>query len=127
MRSNLTLRRTYTDRPHPEDNDRFWTVLHKGLSVGCVEQTQGPSDEPPHWSWVIHMHAGKFANGVRQATATDGQAATRDACLPAFRKAFERYRTFIGGEGWASHVEHMRRLERPPAGRSDTDPQTRNR
>lgn len=58
------------------------------------------------------MHAGKHSNGVRQATPTEGRAESRDACMPAFRKAFERYLNFIGEDGWASHVDHMMRINR---------------
>lgn len=112
MKPELTLRRTYNDHPRPEDNDRFWTVIHQGLYVGVIVQQQGPSDEPPHWCWVIQMHAGRHANGVKYEMATEGHAATRDACLAPFRQAFERYLIFIGDEGWASHVEHMRRISR---------------
>lgn len=112
MKPALSLRRTYNDHPRPEDDDKFWTVIHQGLYVGVVVEHQGPSDQPPHWRWVIHMHAGKYANGVRQVTAVDGRAETRDACLPAFRKAFERYLVFIGEEGWATHVERLRRVRR---------------
>lgn len=107
----LILRRTYNDHPRPEDDDKFWSVLHKGVLVGGVNERQSRSDEPPYWIWVIHMHAGRYDNGVKTATPCDGRAETRDACLPAFRKAFERYLNFIGEEGWAEHVEHMRQVE----------------
>ena len=106
------MRRTYNDHPRPEDNDKFWKVIHQGLSVGVIVQQMGRSDEPPHWLWVIHIHAGRHANGIRHQMAVQGEAATRDACLAPFRKAFERYLAFIGEEGWASHVEHMRRIGR---------------
>lgn len=112
MKPELVLRRTYNDHPRAEDNDRFWTVLHQGLSVGVIVQTMGRSEDAPYWGWVIHIHAGRYANGVRQVTAVDGRAETRDACLAPFRKAFEHYMTFIGEEGWAHHVEHMRRIGR---------------
>ncbi len=110
MKPELILRRSYSGHPRPEDDDKFWMVIHKGLYVGTIVQQMGRSDEPPHWSWVIQMHAGRHGNGARQVTPTDGRAETRDACLPAFRKAFERYLIFIGEEGWAAHVEHMRRI-----------------
>lgn len=110
MKPALTLRRSYTGSPRAEDDDKFWKVIYQGLYVGSINQQQGPGGDEPHWAWSISMHAGEHANGVRQATPTDGRAATRDACLPAFRKAFERYLIFIGEEGWASHVEHMRRI-----------------
>jgi hypothetical protein len=110
MKPALLLRRTYNDHPRPEDDDKFWTVIHEGLTVGAIVQQQGPGEQPPHWAWVIHVHAGRYGNGARQATPIDGQAETRQACLPAFRKAFERYLTYVGEEGWSAHVEHMRML-----------------
>ncbi|QEL26172.1 hypothetical protein FQV39_28845 [Bosea sp. F3-2] len=116
MKPELTLRRTYNDHPRPEDDDRFWSVIHKGLTVGCINQTHGASDQAPYWTWVIHVHAGQHANGVRQVTATDGHAETRDAAMPAFRKAFERFLTYVGEEGWAAHVEHMARIGRSARG-----------
>lgn len=108
---NLVLRRTYNDHPRPEDDDKFWTVIHQGLPVGVINEERGRSDEPPFWSWIIHLHAGRYGNGIRHEVAIEGEEATRDACLPRFRKAFERCLTYIGEEGWACHVEHRRWLD----------------
>lgn len=108
---DLSLRRTYNDHPYPEDDDKFWSIDCNGYYVGSLVLHQGRSDEPPEWRWAFHMHAGRFSNGVRQVTPTDGRAGSRDAALPDIRQAMERYLEFIGDEGWATHVEHMERLK----------------
>lgn len=53
---------------------------------------------------------GVHGNGSRQATPDSGRAQSHDAALPDIRQAMERYLAFIGPEGWATHVEHMRRI-----------------
>ena len=111
MTISLTLRRTYNDHPHPEDNDKFWSIECDGYYVGSLVLHQGRSDEPPDWRWNFHMHAGRFSNGVRTVTADSGIASTRDAALPDIRRALERYLEFIGPEGWATHVAHMEWLK----------------
>lgn len=109
--TNLVLRRTYNDHPHPEDDDKFWSIDCDGYYVGSLVLHQGRSDEPPEWRWAFHMHAGRFSNGVRQATPTDGRAGSREEALPDIRQAMERYLEFIGAEGWATHVAHMEWLK----------------
>jgi hypothetical protein len=108
---SLSLRRTYNDHPHPEDDDKFWSVDCNGYYVASLVLHRGRSDEPPDWRWTVHMHAGRFSNGVRQAIPTEGRALSRDAALPDIRQAMERYLEFIGPEGWAMHVAHMERLK----------------
>lgn len=109
---DLAIRRTYNDHPHPEDNDRFWRVLHQGVPVGVIVLRQGVPGLREAWNWTLHPHAGKFANGIRHVMAVEGSEPSRDACLTPFRHAFERYLDFIGPEGWAHHVEHVERVSR---------------
>lgn len=105
--SEMTLRRTYTDHALQADNDRFWTVLYQGVSVGTIVQHQGTPGLPETWRWTVHLQAGRFGNGVRQATATEGSEPSRDATLAPVRAAFQRYLEHVGPDGWARHVEHM--------------------
>lgn len=91
----------------------FWTVTCEGVSVGTIVQHQTAAGVLPPWAWTIHIHAGRYANGVRQATAVEGSGVTRDYCLPAMRPALETYLEFIGPEGWAHHLEHMERIAAP--------------
>lgn len=111
MTISLTLRRTYNDHPHPEDNDKFWSIECDGYYVGSLVLHQGRSDEPPDWRWNFHMHPGRHGNGARQATPDSGISTTRDGALPDIRRALERYLEFIGPEGWATHVAHMEWLK----------------
>lgn len=107
MTVDLTLRRTYSDHPHPEDNDKFWSVECEAISVGSIVLHQGRADSPPDWHWVVHIHAGRFGNGL---PPQDGSEKTREAAMAAFRPAFERCREHIGAEGWQHHIEHMARV-----------------
>ena len=107
MTINLTLRRTYNDHPRPEDNDKFWSVDCDGYYVCSLVLTRGASDQPPNWQWNDHMHPGRHGDGARETMALSGRATSRDAALPDIRRIVERYREFIGPEGWAAHVNLM--------------------
>lgn len=100
----LILRRTYKDHPREEDNDKFWSVLHQGLLIGSINESMGPSDEPPRWSWSLIIHAPGMKN-------TSGHEASREDAMRSFRRAFEKEMHRIGVEGWQAHVQHMRWLE----------------
>jgi hypothetical protein len=100
----LVLRRSSPDHHDERERDKFWSVTHKDLYVGSINEKRGRSDEPPYWFWTLIIHA----PGMR---GTDGTEPTRDAAMLAFRKAFDRRMTEIGDEGWAHHVEHMRLLK----------------
>lgn len=104
MTVNLSLRRTYNDHPHPEDDDKFWSVDCEGVYVGSIVLHQGRTDNPPVWKWVVHLHAGRHQNGMR---GIDGSAETREDAMKAFRLAFEQCLAHIGAEGWQHHLEHM--------------------
>ena len=51
-------------------------------------RTRGGPDNPPDWHWVVHLHAGRFSNGVPTPSETGpkdsrrhcwGQLARREA------------------------------------------------
>ncbi|PZU83463.1 MAG: hypothetical protein DI527_23920 [Chelatococcus sp.] len=107
MSFDLVLRRTTSEHVPEWDRHKFWDVYCDGLYLGSLAQQMGRSDEPPSWQWSIQLHAGSFGNGVKPRS---GQAATRDEAMQAFRAAWDAIRPAIGDEGWALHVEHMRRL-----------------
>jgi len=108
---SLVLRRQ--DSPHiPEwDRDKFWMVWHEGVSVGVIVSTNGRSDEPARWEWVIHLHAGRRLTGFSAMTAVAGMEATRAEAMAGFRQAFDKALFYIGPDGWAAHVVHMARSD----------------
>ena len=106
-----SARRTYDDHPLPEDNDKFWTVLLWGVSAAVIVNHQGAPALPETWNWTLHIHAGRFANGIRQKMAIEGSEPSREACFAPLRHAIERYLDLIGPDGWAHHVEHLEWLK----------------
>ncbi len=99
---SLTLRRQPLNFPH-DDPDLRWSIYCDDVSIGVIVQHRGRSDEPVSWHWVMHLHAGRFQNGVRP---TDGVAATREDAMIAFRAAWIIVRPAIGDEGWQLHLNH---------------------
>ena len=106
MRPELVLRSTYNYHPRPEDNDRFWSVIHEGTWVGSINVRQGASDDPPYWAWAIQI---TLAAGARDVQ-TSGRADSREDAMKAFRQAFDRVIVAIGEQGWSDFVEHSRRV-----------------
>jgi len=106
----LVLRRT-DSRFVPEWNrDKFWNVYCEGVYLGSIVEGMGRSDEPPHWDWVVQLHAGRYFNGL--AHLSSGRAVTRQEAMAAYRRAWDIIRLAIGDEGWRLHLEHMEWLDR---------------
>jgi hypothetical protein len=104
----LALRRQDSRYIPNWDRDKFWSVFHQDVHVGVIVAIAGPGGEPPRWNWQIHLHAGKFGNGMR---TLNGSEPTREAAMIAFRQSYERCFQHIGDEGWRLHVEHMEWIE----------------
>ncbi|CAN7338419.1 hypothetical protein LJR090_002573 [Bosea sp. LjRoot90] len=104
---SLILRRTCPDHHDEKERDKLWGVDCEGVYVGSIVLHQGRSDNEPVWQWVVHLHAGRFQNGLR---GNDGSAATREDAMIAFRQAFQRCLAHIGDAGWQHHLEHMAML-----------------
>jgi hypothetical protein len=107
----LVLRRNNPDHHDPAQRERMWNAYHQDLYVGSINETMGASDQPAYWRWNVIIHCGAHDTGIRAQMAIDGRAETREVAMAAFRKSFDRYLIYIGDEGWAEHVEHMRLLK----------------
>lgn len=120
MKPALSLRHTSPQFIPEWERDRFWTVVCDGWPVGTIVEHPTAAGVLPAWQWTIHLHAGRFANGVRMVTSLEGDGVTRDACLTPFREAFERCLEYIGADGWEHHCAHATQfhshLRTPPSG-----------
>lgn len=103
MSLDLVLRRTDSSFVPAWDRDTFWDVFCEGAYVGSIVEHHGRSDDPATWQWTMHLHAGRFTNGVEPMS---GSAPTRDSAMAAFRVAWDIVRPVIGDEGWALHLDH---------------------
>lgn len=111
----LRLRRSCPGHHDAKERDRIWAVDCDGVYVGSIALHQGRSDSLPVWQWVVHLHDGRFGNGL---PIQEGSAETRELAMAAFRKGFERCREYSGAEGWQHHCEHMAMVSaRAEAGR----------
>ncbi len=117
MADELILRRQPLNFPH-DDPDARWSVYCEGAAIGAIVLTTHRSDEPPSWNWTVHLHAGRFGNGLRQHAPLDGRSDAREDAMAAFRRSWDILRPAIGEEGWAHHLQHMAAL----AKRSGTKP-----
>lgn len=107
MRPALSLRHTSPQFIPEWERDRFWTVMCDGWPVGTIVEHPTAAGLLPAWQWTVHLHAGRFGNGIRAFTAIEGDGMTRDACLAPFRESFERCLEYVGLDGWAQHVSHL--------------------
>lgn len=104
------LRRQPLNFPH-DDPDARWSVYLHGSPIGVIVHTRYRSDQPMRWDWVIHIHAGRFANGVRGVMKVDGDEPTREEAMASFKAAVTRYLAYVGEDGWQNHLRHMAQLE----------------
>ncbi len=107
----LTLRRSAS--PHiPEwDRDKFWSVFYDGVKVGVIVLIQGSGGDPARWHWGVHLHAGRYGNGMNWACAISGQADILEEAMAAFRHSFDQCLSHIGEDGWALHVDHTAEVD----------------
>lgn len=106
----LTLRRQRLNFPH-DNPDARWTVYCEGVSVGVIVLTKYRSEDPPLWAWTVHLHAGRFGNGMRYHAPVEGREEFREAAMAAFRASWDILRAAIGDDGWLHHLEHWARLD----------------
>jgi hypothetical protein len=97
----LTLRRQPLNFPH-DDPDLRWSVYCEDVCIGVIVQHRGRSDEPISWQGTMHLHAGRFGNGVADRWF-GGNAREGYGRVPCRMGDGPRA---IGDEGWALHLKH---------------------